>query len=48
MNIQMLVHTGLLYFVTEVMVYFNIFRVEYVPQEIQEFIGNKNIIAKIF
>ena len=47
MNTQMLAHTELLYFVTEVMV-FDIFGVEYVPQEIKEFIGNKNIIANIF
>ena len=48
MNTQMLLHTELLYFVTEVMVYFDIFGVEYVPQKIKEFIGNKNIIANIF
>ena len=29
-------------------VYFNIFDVEHVPEEIKEFIGNKNIKANIF
>ena len=29
-------------------VYFNSFSVEHVPEEIKEFIGNKNIIANIF
>ena len=29
-------------------VYFNSFGVEHVPEEIKEFIGNKNIIANIF
>ena len=29
-------------------VYFNIFGVEHVPEEIKEFIGNKNLIANIF
>ena len=29
-------------------VYFNSFGVEYVPEEIKEFIRNKNIIANIF
>ena len=29
-------------------VYFNSFGVEYVPEEIKEFAGNKNIIANIF
>ena len=29
-------------------VYFEIFGVEHVPEEIKEFIGNKNIIANIF
>ena len=29
-------------------VYFDSFVVEHVPQEIKEFVGNKNIIAKIF
>ena len=30
------------------MVYFNSFGVEYIPEEIKEFIGNKNIKANIF
>ena len=29
-------------------VYFDSFGVEYIPDEIKDFIGNKNIIAKIF
>ena len=29
-------------------VYFESFGVEYVPEEIKEFVGNKNIKAKIF
>ena len=29
-------------------VYFDSFRVVYVPEEIKEFVGNKNIIADIF
>ena len=29
-------------------VYFNSFGIEHVPEEIKEFIGNKNIIANIF
>ena len=29
-------------------VYFNSFGVEHVPEEIKEFVGNKNIIANIF
>ena len=29
-------------------VYFDSFGVEHVPEEIKEFVGNKNIIAKIF
>ena len=29
-------------------VYFNSFGVEHVPEEIKEFLGNKNIIANIF
>ena len=29
-------------------VYFNSFGVEYIPEEIKEFIGNKNIKANIF
>ena len=46
---QVLVHIGLLYFVkkTEI-VYFDSFSVEHIPDEIKEFIGNKNIKANIF
>ena len=29
-------------------VYFNSFGVEHVPEEIKEFVGNKNLIANIF
>ena len=49
MNMQIQVHTGLLYFVKKnEIVYFNSFSVEHVPEEIKEFIGSKNIIANIF
>ena len=44
---QTQVHIGLLYFVTEI-VYFAIFGVEHVPEEIKEIIGNKYIKANIF
>ena len=46
---QILVHIGMLYFVkkTEI-VYFDSFGVEHIPEEITEFIGNKNIKANIF
>ena len=37
---QMQVHIGLLYFVTEI-VYFDSFGVDHIPEEIKEFIGNK-------
>ena len=43
---QMQVHNGLLYFVTEL--YFNSFGVEHIPEEIKEFFGNKNIKPSIF
>ena len=43
-----LVHIGLFYFVTSEIVYFDSFGVEHVPEEIKEFIGNKNIKANIF
>ena len=33
---------------TNEIVYFDSFGVEYVPEEIKEFIGNKNIIDNIF
>ena len=36
------------YFVTSEIVYFDSFGVEHVPEEIKEFVGNKNIIANIF
>ena len=49
MNMQMLIHIGLLYFVKiSEIVYFNSFGVEHVPEEIKEFIENKNIKANIF
>ena len=53
MNMQMYVHTGLLYFVKKMeIVYFNSFGVEYIPEEIKKFIeefpGNKNIKDNIF
>ena len=38
----------MLYFVTSEIVYFNSFGVEHVPEEIKEFIENKNIIDKMF
>ena len=44
---KILVHIGLLYFVNEI-VYFDSFGVEYIPEEIKEFIGNRNIKANIF
>ena len=56
MNMQMLVHIGLLYFVEKII--FDIFRyycfifnssgVEHVPEEIKELIGNKIIKTNIF
>ena len=50
---QMQVHIGLLYFVKKnEIVYFDSFGVEYIPEEIKEFIkefpGNKNIKTNIF
>ena len=49
---QTLLHIGLLYLKktkkqTKI-VYFDSFGAEHVPEEIKEFIGNKNIIANIF
>ena len=45
---QMQAHIGLLYFVSRnEIVYFDSFGVEHVPEEIKEFIGNKNIKANI-
>ena len=46
---KILVHIGQLYFVKKnEIVYFDSFRVEHIPREIKEFIGNKNIKANIF
>ena len=48
MNMQILVHIGLLYFVKKnKIVYFDSFGVEHIPEEIKEFIGNKNTKANI-
>ena len=43
---QMQAHIGLLDFVTETKLFS--FGVEHVPEEIKEFVGNKNIKANIF
>ena len=49
MNMQILVHIGLLYFVKKnKIVYFDSFGVEHIPEEIKKFIGNKNIKANIY
>ena len=49
MNIKILVHIGLLYFVKKnEIVYFDSFGVEDIPEEIKKFIGNKNIKVNIF
>ena len=49
MNMQILVHIGLLYFVRKnKIVYFDSFGVEHIPEEIKKFIGNKNINANIY
>ena len=46
MNIKILAHIGLLYFVKKKeIVYFDSFGVEHIPEEIKEFIGNRNIKA---
>ena len=46
---QLQVHIGLLYFVNRSeIVYFDSFGVEHVPEGINEFVGNKNIITNIF
>ena len=46
---KILVDIGLLYFVKKIkFVYFDSFGVEDIPEEIKEFIGNKNIKANIF
>ena len=49
MIMKILVHIGLLYFVKKNdITYFDSFGVEHIPEEIKEFIGNKNIKANIF
>ena len=49
MSIKILVRIGLLYFVKKnKIVYFDSFEVEHIPEEIKEFIGNRNIKANIF
>ena len=48
MNMQMYARVGLLYFVKNEIIYFDSFVVEHIPEEIKEFIGNKNIKANIF
>ena len=49
MNTKMQVHIELLYFVTKMKsFYFDSFGVEHIPEEIKEFIKNKNINANIF
>ena len=48
MNTKMSELIGLLYSVKNEIVYFNSFGVEHIPEEIKEFIGNKNIKANIF
>ena len=46
---QMQAHIGLLFFVKKnEIVYFHSFCVEYIPEEIKEFIRNKNTKANIF
>ena len=46
---QMQAHIGLLYLKKKnEIVYFNSFGVEHIPEEITEFIENKNIKANIF
>ena len=48
-SMQVLVRTGLLYFVKKSETfYLDSFGVEHVPEEIKEFIGNKNTKANIF
>ena len=49
MNMQMQAHIGWLCFVKKIeTVYFDSFGVEHIPEEIKEFIENKNIKANIF
>ena len=47
MNMKILAHVGLLYFVKKVneILYFDSFGVENIPEEIKECIGNRNIKA---
>ena len=49
MNVQILVHIGLPYFVKKnEIIYFDSFGLEHIPKEIEKFIGNKKIKANIF
>ena len=49
MNIKILVHIGLLYFVKKnEIVYFDSFGVKHIPEEIKKSIGDKNIKANFF
>ena len=49
MNMQILAHIGLFYFVKKSkIVYFDSFGVEHIPKEIKKFISNKNIKANIY
>ena len=49
MNMQILVHIGLLCIVLEIEdIYFDSFGVEHVPKDIKKFIGHKNIKTNIF
>ena len=45
---EMQANIRLLYFVKNEVVYFDSFGVEYIPEEIKKFIGNKDIEADIF
>ena len=45
---QMQATIGFLYFVKKMNVYFDSFSVEHIPEEIKEFIENKNIKANVF
>ena len=49
MNMQILIHIGLLYFVKKNdIIYFDSFGVEHIPEEIKEFAKNKNLIKNVF
>ena len=49
MNIKILIQIGLFYFLMRnEVIYFGSFGVEPIPEEIKEFIGNKNIKANIY